>query len=169
MADPKKLKPFILRWEGGYVNDPDDSGGATNKGITIATFRHYYGASASIAQLKALTDEQWMQIFLCGFWSPFKADKIANQSVANICVDWAWASGTGTAIREVQALLGVDVDGIVGTKTLTAINQANQRHLFAKIQSARLRFVDAVVRRNPRKKKYLNGWRKRINSLSFAE
>lgn len=169
MADPKKLKPFILRSEGGYVNDPDDSGGATNKGITIATFRHYYGTNATIEQLKALTDEQWMHIFLCGFWNPFKADNIANQSIANICVDWAWASGTGTAIREVQALLGVAVDGIVGAKTLAAINNANQRHLFAKIQSARLRFVEGVVRRNPRKRKFLVGWRKRINSLSFEE
>ena len=169
MAEAKRLKPFILRWEGGYSNDPDDSGGATNKGITIATFRHYYGVNATIQQLKALTDDQWMHIYLCGFWNLFKADNIANQSVANICVDWAWASGTGTAIREVQALLGVAVDGVVGVQTLTAINRANQRHLFAKIQSARLRFVEGVVRRNPRKRKFLVGWRKRINSLSFAE
>lgn len=169
MAEAKKLKPFILRWEGGYSNDPDDSGGATNKGITIATFRHYYGANATIQQLKALTDEQWMHIFLSGFWNPFKADNIVNQSVANICVDWAWASGTGTAIREVQALLGVTVDGVVGAQTLAAINKANQRHLFSKIQSARLRFVEGVVRRSPRKRKFLVGWRKRINSLSFTE
>lgn len=32
MADYRKLKPFILKWEGGYVNDKDDLGGATNKG-----------------------------------------------------------------------------------------------------------------------------------------
>ena len=169
MAEAKKLKPFILRWEGGYSNDPVDRGGATNKGITIATFRHYYGTNATIEQLKALTDEQWMHIFLCGFWNPFKADNIANQSVANICVDWAWASGTGTAIRQVQSLLGVTADGKVGTQTLAAINKANQRHLFAKIKSARLRFVDAIVRRDPKQKKFINGWKKRINALSFAE
>lgn len=169
MAEAKKLKPFILRWEGGYSNDPVDRGGATNKGITIATFRHYCGANATIEQLKALTDEQWMHIFLCGFWNPFKADNIANQSVANICVDWAWASGTGTAIRQVQSLLGVTADGVVGAQTLAAINKANQRHLFAKIKSARLRFVDAIVRRDPKQKKFINGWKKRINSLSFAE
>ena len=169
MAEAKKLKPFILRWEGGYSNDPVDRGGATNKGITIATFRHYYGTNATIEQLKALTDEQWMHIFLCGFWNPFKADNIANQSVANICVDWAWASGTGTAIRQVQSLLGVTADGVVGTQTLAALNKANHRHLFAKIKSARLRFVDSIVRRDPKQKKFINGWKKRINSLSFAE
>lgn len=169
MAEAKKLRPFILRWEGEYSNDPVDRGGATNKGITIATLRQYYGANATIEQLKALTDEQWMHIFLCGFWNPFKADDIANQSVANICVDWAWASGTSTAIRQVQSLLGVTADGEVGAQTLTAINKANQRHLFAKIKSARLRFVDAIVRRDPKQKKFINGWKRRINSLSFAE
>ena len=39
----EKLKSFILSWEGGFVNDPRDPGGATNKGITIATFRSVFG------------------------------------------------------------------------------------------------------------------------------
>ncbi len=39
MASVDKLLPFILRWEGGFVNDPADLGGATNKGVTIATWR----------------------------------------------------------------------------------------------------------------------------------
>ena len=39
MADVKKFLPFVLRWEGGYVNDPADRGGATNKGVTIATWK----------------------------------------------------------------------------------------------------------------------------------
>jgi len=30
--------PFVLQWEGGYVNDPQDSGGATNRGVTYATY-----------------------------------------------------------------------------------------------------------------------------------
>ena len=41
MADIKKLIPFLLKWEGGFVNDPVDLGGATNKGITIKTFISY--------------------------------------------------------------------------------------------------------------------------------
>ena len=169
MADAKKLKLFILCWEGGYVNDPIDKGGATNKGITLATFRQFYGSDATIEQLQALTGEQWLHIFKTGYWDKFKADNIANQSVANICVDWAWASGVGTAIRQVQTLLGVAVDGIVGAKTISAINNANQRHLFAKIKSARLRFVENIVKRNSTQKKFLKGWKSRINALYFTE
>lgn len=41
MADVKKLAPFIQRWEGGFVDDPDDLGGATNMGVTIATYKVY--------------------------------------------------------------------------------------------------------------------------------
>lgn len=169
MADAKKLKPFILRWEGGYVNDSADNGGATNKGVTIATFRQFYGRDATIEQLKAMTDEQWLHIFKSGYWDKFKADGITNQSVANICVDWAWCSGIGTAVRQIQTLLGVAVDGLVGTKTLTAVNNANQRHLFAKIKSARLRYVENIVKRNSTQRKYLKGWKNRINALTFAE
>ena len=39
MARVEVLSPFILSWEGGYVNDPCDAGGATNKGVTIATWK----------------------------------------------------------------------------------------------------------------------------------
>ena len=39
MANINILSPFILSWEGGFVNDPHDRGGATNRGVTIATWR----------------------------------------------------------------------------------------------------------------------------------
>lgn len=96
MAQLLKLKPFILKWEGGYCNDPDDRGGATNMGVTIATFRTYFGQDKTVADLKAMTDEQWMRIFADGFWNPCHADEIANQALANIIVDMAFNSGTKT-------------------------------------------------------------------------
>lgn len=40
MAKVEILLPFILKWEGGFVNDPADAGGATNKGVTIDTWRN---------------------------------------------------------------------------------------------------------------------------------
>lgn len=41
MANVEKLAPLILKWEGGFVNDPDDLGGATNRGVTLATYMQY--------------------------------------------------------------------------------------------------------------------------------
>lgn len=167
MADAKKLIPFILKWEGGFANHPNDKGGATNKGITIATFRHFFGSGATVEQLKAMTDEQWETVFRKGFWNPFKGDEIKNQSIANICVDWAWGSGATTAIKQVQRLLGVAADGVIGNITLGAINNAEPEKLFEKIKSARLAFVEAIVKRDASQQVFLKGWRNRINSIQY--
>jgi lysozyme family protein len=169
MAKAELLKPFILRWEGGFVDDPLDRGGATNKGITIGTFRNFYGKDATVEQLKNITDEQWLHIFKSGYWDKWKADDIKNQSIADIVVDWAWASGTITSIKQVQKILGVAVDGIVGNDTLTAINIAVQRSLFVKIHSRRIEFVENIVKRDPSQTRFLKGWKNRINSLTFSE
>lgn len=167
MARAERLIPFILKWEGGYVNDPLDRGGATNKGITIGTFRHFYGKSATIEQLQNMSDAQWEKIFLVGYWRPFKADLIKNQAVANICVDWAWASGATTAIRQVQKLLGVTADGIVGDITIGAINKREPQALFKEIRKARIDFINAIVRNNPSQARFSRGWLNRINDIEF--
>lgn len=167
MADYKKLKPFILRWEGGYVNRKSDRGGPTNKGITLKTFQSFYGKDKGIDDLKRLTDEQWDHIFLKGFWNPFQAGEIKSQSVANICVDWAWASGTVTAIRQVQRILRVAVDGKVGKVTLNAINSLNARRLFDSIKARRIAFVENIVKNDPSQSVNLRGWKNRINAIKF--
>lgn len=165
MARAEKLIPFILKWEGGYVNDPLDKGGATNKGITIGTYRHFYGKDKGIEDLKTMSQAQWEKIFMAGYWQPFKATHIKSQGIANICVDWAWASGATTAIRNVQKVLGVTIDGIVGDETLTAINRADSKGLFERIKAARIDFVEAIVRRTPSQKRFRKGWINRINDI----
>lgn len=168
MADAKKLIPFILKWEGGFSNHPLDKGGATNKGITISTFRQFFGKNATVEQLKNMTDEQWETILRRGFWDKFGADDIVNQSVANMCVDWAWCSGAATAIRRVQRLAGVKADGIVGRVTLEAINGKNGKEFFEAVKAGRLSFVEAIVRRDPSQKVFVKGWRNRISSINYS-
>ncbi len=166
MAQKTALKAWVKKWEGGYSNHPNDLGHETNMGVTIATFRTFYGADRTVEELKNLTEEQWNYIF-DGFWSPWKADQIKSQPIANICFDWGWASGAKTAIKQVQKLLGVAVDGIVGPKTLAAINAAEPRELFDKIKEARLAFVRDIVARNPSQARFSRGWTNRINDIKY--
>jgi lysozyme family protein len=168
MANINLLKPFILKWEGGYVNRKNDKGGPTNKGVTLKTFRTYFGSKATIDDLKKITDEQWLYILKKGYWYPFKGDYITNQSVANMCVDWAWNSGTVTAIKQVQRVLGVTADGIVGNITLGKINSMDAGILFSKLKTARLAFVADIVKKDPSQKENLGGWVNRINSITFT-
>ena len=166
MADYRKLKPFILKWEGGYVNDKDDLGGATNKGVTLATFRSVYGQGKTANDLRNMTDQQWETIFKKHFWDKWRADEIEDQSVANILVDWLWASGS-YGIKIPQRVLGVTVDGIVGAKTIAAVNAKDGKSFFKEIRQERVDFIDRICTSRPQNKKFRKGWLNRINALKY--
>ena len=102
MADYKKLVPFILKHEGGVVNDPDDAGGFTNKGVTLKTFRSVFGNDKTKEDLINITDEQWGHIFKAYYWDKLNADKIESQSIANMSVDWAYNAGVSTVAKKIQ-------------------------------------------------------------------
>lgn len=151
MASIDNLIPFLLKWEGGFVNDPTDRGGATNKGVTISTYEAYCRKNGlprpTVEQLKNIPDAHWREIVKTMYWDRWHADDINSQKVANILVDWVWASGIN-GIKKPQALLGVKADGIVGDKTLSAVNFADPEELFTAIYQERVKFINAIVARS---------------------
>ena len=173
MADVTKLAPHILKFEGGFINDPDDLGGATNKGVCYKTYKLYRQRNKlsvpSIEDLKNITNEEFTDILKSMYWDACRADKIESQSVANAIVDWAWHSGTITAVKEVQNVLCVESDGIVGNITLSAINSQSPLPLFGKIQQARIAYIERICNSRSANNKFKNGWFNRINSLYYEE
>ena len=170
MAISYKLVPFILKFEGGFVNDPDDLGGATNKGITIGTFGEYRKRKGlpppTVQDVKNLSDKDWYEIFKTMYWDRWKADEIKSQSVADILVDWVWASGVH-GIKRPQRILGVSPDGIVGSKTIAALNAADPKKLFDAIKADRAKFIDEICKARPKNEKYRRGWMNRINAIKY--
>lgn len=88
----------------------------------------------------------WRDVVHTMYWNKWKADTIANQTVANMVVDWVWHSGAAT-IKKVQALLKVTADGIVGPKTIAALN--SDKDIKNKVYSARKAYFEGIVKRNP--------------------
>ena len=170
MANSSKLVPFILQWEGGFVNDPLDIGGATNKGITIGTFTEYKrrkGLKAPTVQdLKNISNEDWHEVFKGLYWDRWKADEIKSQAVANILVDWVWASGSH-GIKRPQRLLGVTADGVVGSKTIAALNAKDPAELFRTIKADRVKFIDEICEKRPANNRFKKGWLNRINAIKY--
>ena len=187
MAKIELLAPYIKKWEGGFVNDPADNGGATNMGVTIATFEAYCRRKAyprpTVERLKRLTEKEWADILKTMYWDLWKADGIKSQKVANILVDWVWGSGRNGIVIP-QRLLGVKADGIAGEQTLQAVNNSNPDTLFQAIYDARKKFYRDITASSVAKyeakigrkatekellkytnKRFLNGWLNRLEDL----
>lgn len=172
MANIDKLAPFILRWEGGFVNDPVDKGGATNMGVTIGTWRSVGydkdgDGDIDVDDLHLLDKKDVIErVLRPHYWNRWRADEILNQSVANILVDWVWASGTH-GIKRPQRILGVTADGIVGPKTLAAVNSMDPMELHFRIKNDRIKFIDEICQRDPSQERFRKGWMNRINALVY--
>lgn len=173
MANIDILAPFILSFEGGFVNHPNDKGGATNKGVTISTWRKVGydkdgDGDIDVADLKLITDEEAVNAVLRPhYWNRWKADQIKSQSLANILVDWVWGSGAN-GIKIPQQMLGVTADGIVGPKTLAALNSRNPELFFALIKDRRSKFFQDIVNRNSSQRVFLKGWNRRLDCIRFG-
>jgi lysozyme family protein len=159
MADVSQFIPKIFPWETGVTIDKAslvkmvkinaDPGGWTKFGITLATWQtigYDKGGDGDIDKddLAVITVEDYHHVIKSFFWKKWQADLIQNQSIAEILVDWFWASGY-YGIREPQKLLGVKPDGVVGIKTITAINSADQADLHYRIYMARMQFIERIV------------------------
>ena len=173
MADVNKLAPYILKWEGGFVDHKADKGGATNMGVTIGTWRQNGydkdgDGDIDVIDLKLLTKQDVInRILKPHYWDRWKADQIVSQPIANILVDWVWGSGKWGIIIP-QRLLGVEADGVAGQQTITAVNKQSPADLFARIKTARLTFLNDVVKNNPSQRVFLKGWINRLNDLKFV-
>ena len=177
-ADINLLAPKILKWEGGYANDPVDRGGATKMGVTIGTATGYYKKGAknfdkngdgqiTADDIKALTKEDFMYV-LRKFWDHCRADEIKNQSIAEIIVDWAWGSGPGTAMKKVSNVLGLRPSTKMTDEMLAKINGwQSQEDLFNKIWHARESHFNGIVSNNPSQRKFIKGWMNRLKSYTF--
>lgn len=189
MAQIEKMIPFLILWETGVsdsgadnenlfikarrkgiVNVPDDSGGATMVGITIATYRDYCRRKGkrkpTIYDLSCLGYAEWLDILKTMFWDQWQADLIDNQSVAEMLVDWVWTSGS-YGITIPQKLLEVKVDGIVGTETLHAVSACDSAKLFRRIKEKRIDYIESICRNNPKNLKFRNGWLRRIAAVDY--
>jgi lysozyme family protein len=136
------------------------------KGITYSTFKAYRKENGlpapTVSDLKNIPDREWTDILKQKYWNPWQADRIRSQAVANLLVGWGWGSGVKTAVMQFQELTGTVKDGIVGEKTLSAINSADETGLFNRIWTARKDFFVNTVKSRPAQIKFLSGWLNRL-------
>jgi lysozyme family protein len=112
---------FTLAWEGGFADNLLDSGGATQAGITLATFRCFKNdADLSSGDLQAISDADLQTIYRTLYWDKIAGDSLP-EGIALMVFDMAVNAGVAGSSRILQQVLGVAVDGVLGSHTIAAL------------------------------------------------
>ncbi|MCD6073099.1 MAG: hypothetical protein K0S42_3615 [Microvirga sp.] len=114
---------LVLQHEGGFVHHAQDPGGATKFGITRETLSRVRGRPATIEDVRALTRAEAVAVYRRLYWDAVRGDDLPP-GLDLAVFDLAVNSGPARAVRMLQTVLGVAVDGIVGPVTLEAAWQA---------------------------------------------
>ncbi len=160
MADFKQAARMVLNYEGGYRQDMD---GKTNYGIN----ERYHDVN-----IEGLTEDEAVGIYFKDYWMPLKLERINNNRIAARMLDMVINHGgdqrTVMMFQEaVNDFLHVydrepiKEDGIVGPKTIEAINSIKERHInaFLKLLSAiRIYYYRHLIHSNDAKKVEFIGW-----------
>jgi len=149
---------FVLQWEGGYVNDPDDRGGATNKGITQKTYDAYRKkVKKPLQPVKQIADAEVQAIYKSGYWDTISGD--AQPAPLDLVLfDAAVNHGPGKSKQF-----------LAKAKTTMDDDPTNDGiELARRVVDLRVNFYYTIVKNNPSQKKFLNGWLNRMRALKKA-
>jgi lysozyme family protein len=138
----ERALPLVLKHEGGFANHPKDPGGATMKGVTLATFRRYK-PGASVADLKAISAAMLGRIYRDGYWNKVRGDDLPS-GVDYAVFDFAVNSGPGRAAEYLQAIAGVAPDGEIGPKTLAAVAKLDPAAVINSLCNRRMAFLQRL-------------------------
>ena len=160
--------PHVLRHEGGWVDDPDDPGGATNYGISLRFAKHegldFDGdGDVDADDVRGLTQAQAGEVYRERFWDRYGYEAIRDQRVAAKVFDTCVNVGPVRAHRFLQRALcavgqSVEVDGACGPKTIAATNAADPARLMVELIREQANFYRTLAELKPRLAKFLRGW-----------
>ena len=165
MRSVRQLAEEIVAREGGFVDDPDDLGGATNFGVTIHTMRRLGldltgDGQIDASDVRALTREQAIEIFITHYWARPRISALPE--VLQPSVFDMYVNAGANAVRILQRLLNdmghdLAVDGVIGPQTIRAAQAAAEAapdHIACAYGIARREYYYALADRRPASRKY---------------
>ena len=150
----------VLASEGGFVNHKSDPGGMTNLGCTKATWEEYVGHPVSEADMRALTPDDVAPLYKRKYWDRASCDLLPS-GLDYAVFDAAINSGPGRAVKWLQEVAGTPVDGVVGRKTLAAVDAFSPLEIIAQYNDRRLQFLESL----PTWPTFGKGWGNRVSHV----
>jgi uncharacterized protein (TIGR02594 family) len=159
------VAPVMEKWEGGYVDHPNEPGGPTNMGVTLATLTRWRGREVTAEDVKALTRDEARQIYREYYWKPISGDQLPPP-VALMTFNAAILNGVARAARFLQVALnrqglGIREDGEIGPETLGAVAKSDLKRLVRDYATEQLSYLHT----RPGWPTFGTGWTNRINDV----
>jgi lysozyme family protein len=158
---------FTLRQEGGYVDDPADPGGATNMGITLATYREWSDdPRLGDLQVKDMTLKTARAIYQSRYWNPLRADALppgVDLSVFDMGVN-AGISRSARLLQQALGFTGDQVNGSIGPGTLAAADRFDARTLVNNLADLQTAYYRSLANFPI----FGNGWIRRTKARRYA-
>lgn len=165
-AFPAALKE-LLKHEGGYVNHPADPGGRTNLGVTQRVWEAWTGKRANEAIMRSLTPTMVAPLYRKHYWDAVKADDLPA-GLALTVFDFGVNAGPGRAIKYLQQLAGVLVDGMMGPVTIAAVRKHVAKHGEPAAIAAYSELRRAYYRSLRTYPTFGKGWLRRVKEVEAA-
>ena len=160
-----------------YADDPDDRGGATMCGVTLATYKAMY-KDGNKEHLRNMSYERWSIICQIGYWDKLGCAQYDSLPLALTVADYGFNSGVKRAATALQLALNelnemlawkmgkpLVIDGVVGPKTIAQVQMLTkpmQAFVCARLHDARAEFIKEAVRKGNIHVKFLTGLMNRI-------
>lgn len=154
ISDWEKAMEFVFEEEGGYTLDPNDHGGETNFGISKRRYPN--------VDIKNLTKEEAKELYRKDFWHECKCDELPSP-LAMAVFDAAVNQGEGAAKRMLQIAAMVEVDGVIGDKTVGAASKPNTLPRFMAQRMAR--YIRTIIKDNSQEV-FADNWSGRLMRLA---
>ena len=148
---------MVLQHEGGFVNHPKDPGGMTNLGVTKSAIEAYLGRAVDEAFMRALTPNTVKPFYKAMYWDKIKGDDLPA-GIDYAAYDLAVNSGVNRASKYLQEIAGVPADGIIGIKSLEAIQACDPEQTVDALCDMRLSFLQKL----PTFSTFGKGWSRRV-------
>jgi lysozyme family protein len=183
MQSVTKIAQEIVAREGGYVNDPDDPGGATNYGVTLHTMRRLgldlnQDGRVDAGDVRVLTRAHAISIFVEHYFRAPRIDRLPEALHPSVFDMYVNAGANAVKILQrlfVEMRIDVAVDGVIGPRTIAAAKQAYAAapdHLVDAYGIARRNYYYDLAKRRPASRKYARsrdggkgGWIKRAEAF----
>lgn len=156
---------FVLKWEGGFTNHPNDLGGATNKGITQKVYDDYrINKKLAKRSVQLISEPELNEIYENNYWEPVRA-KWLRAPLALVMFDTSVNFGPAGALRRLQKALNLKVTGRWTKEISDVIHTCDAVEVALEICKLRRLWRHYRVKKNPSQSVFLKGWLNRDNDL----